>query len=85
MSKAYNGIEMGDEVRDTITGFTGIVTARIEYITGCAQVAIQPAVKADGALPDGKYFDIDRIEIVTAKAHQHVVTRAGAGDPPARV
>ena len=37
---------LGDEVKDTITGFKGIVVARTEWLNGCARVTVQPQSKA---------------------------------------
>ena len=37
--------ELGQKVKDSITGFAGIVTGRAEYITGCHQILVQPPVK----------------------------------------
>jgi hypothetical protein len=57
-------IVLGSEVRDSITGFTGRVVSRIEYITGCIQYGVAPPVKADGALPSTEYFDAQRLAII---------------------
>lgn len=40
-------IELGSTVQDRISGLTGVVTARVEYLTGCTQYGITP--KGDGA------------------------------------
>lgn len=53
---------LGLEARDLVTGFTGIVTAYCQYLTGCTQVAITPKMGADGKLPDTLWFDIQRVE-----------------------
>lgn len=51
-------------VRDKVTGFVGIATGRVEYITGCNQVLVSPPVKQDGDLPDSKWFDEQRMEVL---------------------
>lgn len=33
---------LGDKARDKVTGFTGIVIARTEWLHGCARITIQP-------------------------------------------
>lgn len=33
-------VYLGQEVRDRLTGFSGVVTGRAEYITGCAQICV---------------------------------------------
>jgi len=53
-------IEMGKKVKDSITGFSGIVTARAEYITGCRQYTVTPKAK-DNKHADSYWFDEDRL------------------------
>lgn len=52
---------LGSRVRDSITGFSGIVTGRCEYISGCNQALVAPAAKEDGTLPDSQWFDEQRL------------------------
>lgn len=58
----------GDEVRDTITGFKGKVTANVAYITGCNQCLVSPACKDtdNSTMPEGRYLDEGRLEMVKA-------------------
>lgn len=60
-------IQLGDKVRDTVSGFEGIATVRIEYISGCSRIGVQPLVGADGKIPDAGHFDEPMLEVVTAK------------------
>ena len=57
-------LEMGQEAKDKITGFKGILTARHQYITGCDQYAITPDLDENGKLGDIFQFDEGRIEII---------------------
>lgn len=57
---------LGMTMRDTITGFSGVVTGRAEYISGCAQALLVPKVKDDGALPESHWFDEQRLELLLA-------------------
>lgn len=61
-----SGIGLGDSVRDPISGFTGIVTAQVVYVTGAPQSCVQPPIAQDGAFRDGKYFDTERLELTGA-------------------
>jgi len=54
---------LGKKVRDTITGFEGVVVGHVEYLTGCAQVGVQPPAK-DGEMKSAQYFDVTRIEVI---------------------
>lgn len=56
-------IELGKEGKDKVTGFTGIITSRAQYLTGCDQYNLVPPVK-DGKLEPAQWFDEGRIEII---------------------
>lgn len=55
-------IKLGEKYTDNITGFTGVATARIEYLTGCVHIGLQGKVKEDGSLPAAEYFDECRLD-----------------------
>lgn len=57
-------IALGSEVRDTITGFTGIVTARTSYITGCDRYSVQPPLDKDGKYRESYAFDEPLLEVL---------------------
>ena len=59
-------ITLGQVVKDKITGFEGTATGRVEYLTGCTQVLVQPRVDESGKLIDSAWMDESRMEIVTA-------------------
>lgn len=56
-------IDLGVTVKDKITGFKGVVTGYVRYITGCDQVLVVPQVKA-GANAEARWFDVQRVEQV---------------------
>jgi len=49
-------IKLGDKVKDTVTGHSGIVVARSEWLYGCVRLAVQGRVK-DGKVPDALWTD----------------------------
>jgi hypothetical protein len=54
--------ELGQEVKEIVTGFKGIVMGRTEYITGCKQYGILPRKMTDkGNVPDWTWLDEDRL------------------------
>lgn len=57
-------VNVGDRVRDPITGLTGVVTARAIYMWGCVQVLVNPGLVKDGQIIDGTWLDENRVEIV---------------------
>lgn len=56
-------IQLGKEGKDKITGFSGIIVARVEYLYGCNQYGIAPKVGEDGTVKDTTFFDEGRIEV----------------------
>lgn len=58
-------IKLGQQVRDVVTGYEGIAVAKVEYINGCVQFAVQPKA-TDGKLPESNYIDHQRLETIGA-------------------
>lgn len=56
-------VQLGSKARDKITGFTGIVTGYVQYLTGCNQALVQPPAK-DGEYKDSWWIDEQRLERV---------------------
>lgn len=56
-------IQLGQKAKDKITGFTGIITARTQYITGCDHYCLTPEVGRNGEQKDVAWFDEGRIQI----------------------
>lgn len=59
-------VNLGDRVRDKISGFQGIVTGRTEYLNGCARVVIEPEELHDGQIIESRYFDEQQIQVIEA-------------------
>lgn len=55
--------ELGLQAKDKITGLTGILIGRTEYLFGCNVYGIAPQVLNEGKRPDTEWFDEGRIEI----------------------
>lgn len=54
---------LGKMGRDKVTGFAGVIIARVEYLFGCNQYGIAPKVDKDGNVKSAEFFDEGRIEI----------------------
>lgn len=54
---------LGHTAKDKITGFVGVITARVDYLTGCNRYHLQPRELKDGKPVEGIYFDEDQIEV----------------------
>ena len=55
-------IQFGKKYKDIITGYEGIATGWVEYLSGCNQVLLAAPVKEEGALINPEWFDIQRIQ-----------------------
>lgn len=61
-------IVLGEKYRDKISGFEGVATGVVKYITGCVQVLLEgPHDPATGKQRSG-YFDDLRLEDVAPQA-----------------
>lgn len=50
-------IKLGDNVKDTITGYTGVVVARTEWLYGCVRFGVQSKELKDGKPMDVYWLD----------------------------
>ena len=72
--------QLGDEVRDSVTGFRGIVVAYCNWLHGCARLTVQPRKLKDGKPIEPITFDELQLELV--QENRHVPdTRTGGPRP----
>ena len=63
-----NKIQLGDRVKDSITGIIGIAVARTEWLHGCSRVTLQPQGADKERKPFESYtVDEPQLEIVARK------------------
>lgn len=75
-------IKLGQKAKDKITFFTGILTARHQYITGCDQYTLSPSgVDDTGNLKEAYSFDEGRIEIIGPGITEASVKSKNPGGP----
>ena len=73
-------IKLGDRVRDSITGFEGIVIAYTKWLTGCDRLSVLPTeLKKDGGLVGDEVFDITRLEKVEKRVSEETPPVGGVG------
>jgi hypothetical protein len=60
-------VNLGDKVKDNITGFWGIVTARCEYLYGCVRVQVTSKKLDEKNKEIELWFDEQRLD-KTSKA-----------------
>ena len=81
-------VNLGDEVRDSLTGFKGIATGRADYLTGCVHIQIEAS--GTERQPGEHWIDEQRLEIVKRAAYglpEEAIEQAPAGPrnaPPSR-
>lgn len=57
---------LGKKVRDRVTGMTGIVETVSYDLYGCIQAVVRAPVDEKGVIPDGRWLDTNRLEVVEA-------------------
>jgi hypothetical protein len=73
-------MKLGDLVKDSITGFTGIVTCRSEWLNGCVRLSLQPQELREGKPLADVTFDIEQLILV--KAAEFKTLMPSGGDRP---
>lgn len=61
-TEAVSTVTLGQDGKDTITGFSGIITGRYTFLNGCIRLEITPKTLKDGAPVDPEVFDERRLE-----------------------
>jgi hypothetical protein len=70
---------LGARVRDTITGYEGIITARTEFINGCKRYAVQSEnLDKDGKIVEPCWLDEEQL---VAKGKPLALTQRPTGGP----
>lgn len=62
-SKEHN-IQLGNKVKDRITGFTGVAVGITNWSSGNVTVTIEPTMLKDGKPVDSCGFDVHRVELM---------------------
>ena len=60
-------VELGQKVKDTLSGVKGTVIARTEWLFGCVRVTIQPTGEKDGVPFDAFSVDEPQVEVIGQK------------------
>ena len=78
-------IELGDLVRDVVTGFEGVVVARTEWMYGCVRLTLQAKALHDGKPVETCTFDEPGCALVErGTAHVPWTRPAGGREGPTR-
>jgi hypothetical protein len=75
--------QLGQQVREIVSGYLGVVVGQCEYLWGCHQVLVARA--AEGVKPESEWFDVGRVEIIEPEKRlspvNYPVAVAGADVP----
>jgi len=61
-------IELGQQAKDSITGYKGTVAAKMFWLYGCIRVGIQGPLDKDKKVPDVIWFDEDQMIVLPIKS-----------------
>ncbi len=70
-------IQLGDRVKDIISGLKGIAIGRTEWLHGCMRITVQPEGVKDGKPID--YYTVDEPQLEVLKTG--IITRQQATPP----
>jgi hypothetical protein len=77
-------IELGDEAKDAITGFTGVVVCDVKFLHGCRRLGLQPRELKDGKPLDYVTFDEPQLELVRSATAKGTSATGGPRPEPTR-
>jgi len=77
-------INLGDRVKDTITGFQGVAVGITVWLYGCKRIGIQGTELKDGKVLDPEWFDEQRLISLDDKTHKSSVRVGGPQHDPRR-
>ncbi len=75
---------LGDKVRDRITGFEGIILGRTEWMTGCRTYGVKSQALKDSSPIDAVWLDEIQLDLVMEQAvalHSHERPITGGPTP----
>lgn len=75
---------LGDRVKDRISGFSGIVIARTDWLNQCHRYSVQPEAMHEGKPLENQGFDEGDLVLVKANVHPPKIAFEVVDDTPAR-
>lgn len=69
----FHSMNLGDRVKDPITGCTGIVVCVTTWLHGCIRIGVQPEKLKDGRPVDDRYFDQSQLVLVEKGVHKPMI------------
>lgn len=72
-------VELGDIVKDSITGFKGVAVGITTWLHGCRRISIQPEALHDGKPIESAVFDEPQVVVLKSKRHRSTNHTGGPG------
>lgn len=79
--KQLGDAQLGDLVKDSVTGFQGIVVCRSQWLNGCWRITVQPREIKDGKQVESACFDDLQLEVVERGAVPSSNNQPAAAQP----
>ena len=79
MNSKTNHFNLGEKLRDLVSGIEGIAVARLEHLNGCVHYCIKPPAGDDNKDIDGIYVDSQQVVKVDAGIAKQVVANNTGG------
>lgn len=79
-------VKLGDRVKDMLSDFEGVVTARSEFLYGCVRVQVTSRGLHEGKPIEPYWFDEPQLEVIEIEPEAKKPPQGGgSGDnPPSR-
>lgn len=74
-------VNLGDKVKDLVTGFTGIAVGKTTWLYGCHRISVQPLVDKEGKMVDALTFDEPQLEVIKPRKKEKVDRTKGGPRP----
>lgn len=78
-------IVLGQKYKDKISGFEGVATGFVQYLTGCNQALLAAKMKKDDKEPKSIWFDEQRLDPVGKKVISLDNSKTPGPDLPAPI
>lgn len=70
----FEPVQLGDRVKDPITGYTGIAVAITTWLNGCIRIGVQPEkLDKQGKIEDALNFDQSQLVMVKKGVHKPLI------------
>jgi hypothetical protein len=74
--------QRGEYLKDIVTSFAGVCTARSDHLTSCNQYYLKPPIDKDGKDSDGHWYDEHSLQHDPAHLNEKLDLTLAHGQPP---